>query len=248
MLAKTLPSILTSQAKVVPLSQSQAKLNGNVASSSSSRPAWALTESAAVTADEERLQDDEDDLLSFAESLDFDQYIGDMEVRTMMDGLRHRIAEMEKEVAMEEERDGASEERAVKREHLAMMVRYYQLLTIHMVLGIEQNFFYQSLQNSFISIFCFLVKIDEAMTMGAQQLEKSQLAKDIAAARCVLQSDEGSELNAVHSNKSVTAMIKSSRDKILTDVSEPKILHNVRFALCTTTVFPAIKIFKVQDI
>ena len=73
------------------------------------------------------------------------------------------------------------------------------------------------------------------MTMGAQQLEKSQIDKDIAAARCVLQSDEGSELNAVHSNKSVTAMIKSSRDKILTDAPEPKILHHVRFALCTTT-------------
>ena len=137
MLAKTSPSILTSQAKTVVLHQSQAKSNGTIASSSSSRPAWALTESAAETADEERLQDDEDDLLSFAEGLDFDQYIGDMEVRTMMDGLRHRIAEMEKEVAMEEKRDGAIEERAVKREQLAMMVRYYEFSNVNLLNRIE---------------------------------------------------------------------------------------------------------------
>lgn len=91
--------------------------------SSSNRPAWALTETAAETAVEEKELDDEDDLLSFAEGLDFDRYIGDMEVRTVMDRLRQRIAEMEKEVAIEELREGASELRADKKKQLADMVR-----------------------------------------------------------------------------------------------------------------------------
>lgn len=97
--------------------------NNNSNNSSSNRPAWALTETAAETAVEEKELNDEDDLLSFAAGLDFDRYIGDMEVRTVMDRLRQRIAEMEKEVAIEELREGASELRADKKKQLAEMVR-----------------------------------------------------------------------------------------------------------------------------
>lgn len=49
----------------------------------------------------------------------------------------------------------------------------------------------------------------------SHQEEKSELERDAAAARLVLQSEEGADLQAVHSSKSVTAMIKSSRDKLL---------------------------------
>lgn len=50
--------------------------------------------------------------------------------------------------------------------------------------------------------------------------EKSEGGKDAAAARSVLQSVEGAEMGAVHSNRSVTAMIKSSRDKQQADQLE----------------------------
>lgn len=103
--------------------------NSNIGSSSS-RPAWALTETSAAAASEEKLLGDEDELLSFAEGLDFDRYIGDMEVRTVMDRLRKRIVEMEREVSMEEKREGASEERAAKRDLLAQMVCNVIVITI----------------------------------------------------------------------------------------------------------------------
>jgi hypothetical protein len=122
------PAAVLQESKIPGLSpvHAQAKSSGNAQAknvgSSSSRPAWALSETAAAAATEEKLLGDEDELLSFAEGLDFDRYIGDMEVRTVMDRLRQRISEMEREVSMEEKREGASEERAAKKDLLAQMV------------------------------------------------------------------------------------------------------------------------------
>ena len=93
----------------------------------------------SVAADQsvlEKEKNDEDELLSFAESLDFDRYIEDMEVRTIMDGLRHRIAEMEKEVGIDEKREGASEERQAKREALSQMVSLYRSYFYELLLKI----------------------------------------------------------------------------------------------------------------
>eukprot|EP00596_Hydrurales_sp_CCMP1899_P007063 CAMPEP_0119044676 /NCGR_PEP_ID=MMETSP1177-20130426/33494_1 /TAXON_ID=2985 /ORGANISM="Ochromonas sp, Strain CCMP1899" /LENGTH=382 /DNA_ID=CAMNT_0007015151 /DNA_START=167 /DNA_END=1315 /DNA_ORIENTATION=- len=165
----------------------QAKTSGPNVGSSSSRPAWALSEIAAAAANEEKLLGDEDELLSFAEGLDFDRYIGDMEVRTVMDRLRQRISEMEREVSMEEKREGASEERAAKKDLLAQM-------------------------------------IDDALHLG-QQEEKSEMERDREDARSVLNSEAGADLQNIHSNKSVVAMIKTSRDKMLgTVIQEPKVV------------------------
>ena len=89
----------------------------------SSRPAWALTETAAAVASEDKLAGDEDDLLNFAASLDFDRYMGDVEVRVMIDGLRKRIVDLEREAANDDDREAAQEERAAKKEMLTKMVR-----------------------------------------------------------------------------------------------------------------------------
>jgi hypothetical protein len=94
------------------------------------RPAWALTEEAAKTAAEDKLQGDEADLIAFAEGLDFERYIGDMEVQTMMERLRWRIGQLEKEVESDDKRETDGAQRAAKRELLAQMVRTSLLMLI----------------------------------------------------------------------------------------------------------------------
>jgi hypothetical protein len=74
--------------------------------SSSSKPAWALTESTAEIVSEEKLRGDEDELLDFAKSLtDVDKYLQDIEVKQMMERLRARIAALEHEVSAEDQKE-----------------------------------------------------------------------------------------------------------------------------------------------
>ena len=93
-----------------------------------------MTSIAADQSILDKEKNDEDELLSFAESLDFDRYIEDMEVRTIMDGLRHRIAEMEKEVGIDEKREGASEERQAKRDALSQMVNIHFKILLSIII------------------------------------------------------------------------------------------------------------------
>lgn len=91
-------------------------------SSSSSKPAWALTETASIAASDAEELDDEDELLSFAEGLDFDRLIDDMELQSVMDQLKSRISAMEKDAAIKDQRDEATEDRIEKKKLLAQMV------------------------------------------------------------------------------------------------------------------------------
>lgn len=59
------------------------------------RPMWALTEEQAEMAVERAEYDEADDLLDFANSLDFDKYISDSEVSALIENVRSRIAELE---------------------------------------------------------------------------------------------------------------------------------------------------------
>lgn len=87
----------------------------------SQKPAWAMTEDT----DEQRVrnleQAEEDELLEFAEGLDYDKYIDDVEVQVMMEKLRKRIGDLEAEVKVEDQRESAAEERQAKREMLDLM-------------------------------------------------------------------------------------------------------------------------------
>jgi len=89
-----------------------------------SKPAWAMTEKAADNQKEEQLEQEEALLLDFAQSLDFDKYIGDIEVQTMMERLRKRIAELEKEVVQDEQRSADADSRAALKAKLELMVRH----------------------------------------------------------------------------------------------------------------------------
>lgn len=88
-----------------------------------SRPAWALTESNAELASDAKKIREEDELLDFAKSLNYDKYIADLEVKLMMERLRKRIEELEKEVAAEDQREADADLRAARREMLELMVR-----------------------------------------------------------------------------------------------------------------------------
>ena len=48
-------------------------------------PMWAMTEDKAAAAAQEREDEELEELLSFAQGLDFEKYIDDMEIATMMD-------------------------------------------------------------------------------------------------------------------------------------------------------------------
>ena len=87
-----------------------------------SRPVWALTEKDADIAADRKEQQEEEELLKFAENLDFDKFVNEVELQSMMDRLRRRITELEKEVAVEEQKEADSEMRQAKKELLSLMV------------------------------------------------------------------------------------------------------------------------------
>jgi hypothetical protein len=112
----------------------EAKEKPLFARAGAAKPAWALPAKPAGGDGDDDDEDafgfqDEAELLRFAESLDFNKYINDIEVATMMEKLRQRISALERDISQEgqegDRRDGDA--RAAKREMLARMV--YQCLT-----------------------------------------------------------------------------------------------------------------------
>lgn len=93
----------------------------SISSKVTGKPAWAVTEEAAEKLSEAKQAKEEDELLNFALGLNFDRYIGDMEVQMTVERLRRRIAELEREVKEEESRELDAEARAARREMLEMM-------------------------------------------------------------------------------------------------------------------------------
>lgn len=93
----------------------------SISSKATGKPAWAVTEEAAEKLSEAKQAKEEDELLNFALGLNFDRYIGDMEVQMTVERLRRRIAELEREVKEEESRELDAEARAARREMLEMM-------------------------------------------------------------------------------------------------------------------------------
>jgi hypothetical protein len=80
------------------------------------KPAWALTETAAEEASEDKELEDADELIDFAKSLDFEKYIDDMEIQTMMDRVKKRINELERDTVVENSRIMESQERQIQRQ------------------------------------------------------------------------------------------------------------------------------------
>jgi len=80
------------------------------APSGGSRPKWALTEDEACLAEEKEDDNEALSLMAFAKSLDFNRYMDDLEVKTMINQVAKRIHELETSKAREEADDAARAE------------------------------------------------------------------------------------------------------------------------------------------
>jgi hypothetical protein len=181
------------EAKSISSSLSSKKLN--------QRPAWAVTETLAQKLKDIKEEAEDEDLLAFARDLDYEKYIGDMEVKLMMDRLRRRIIDLEREVLQEEQRNvehNNQESRAARREMLELMGQA------------EQS----------------LLSQQRGMMMDEQQLAMN-------TAKALLEEED--DMQAVHSTKSVVALLKSAKEKIhqvqnavkKTEVAEAKVTNEV---------------------
>lgn len=84
------------------------------------RPAWSYAKEeeaneAAQLAAESKEEEEADDLLKFAEGLDFEKYMDDVEIKTMMEMVAHRIQELEKETKLDAQLESEAEMRGVMR-------------------------------------------------------------------------------------------------------------------------------------
>ena len=76
------------------------------------------------------LDGDEEDLLAFASGLDIEKYLGDMEIKAMMERVKRRILELEREVVQEGRREAEAEQRAARRAQSDTQVRTVVSLSI----------------------------------------------------------------------------------------------------------------------
>ena len=84
--------------------------------------------------------------------------MGDVEVRVMIDGLRKRIVDLEREASQEEGRGAAQEERAAKKEMLTKMVRLqFSTFTVYVscLLAYNRDYFTIGLLQWTLSLVTF---------------------------------------------------------------------------------------------
>lgn len=93
------PSVAESKATTIASSSSSSKKKNT------NKPAWAYAkEEEAVDMLENKELEDDEGLLDFANDLDFDKYMDDVEIKTMMDAVAKRIGELEVDVKNDDER------------------------------------------------------------------------------------------------------------------------------------------------
>jgi hypothetical protein len=85
---ETTSEIVTADELSIPLSSSK-KL---IASDEGKKPLWAMTEEKATEIAREKQDEEVEELLSFAQGLDFEKYIDDMEIATMMDQVKKLLS------------------------------------------------------------------------------------------------------------------------------------------------------------
>jgi hypothetical protein len=135
-----------------------------------------MSEIAAKQAMEDKELGDPEGLLEFASGLNFDVMIADMEVKQLMERLKKRIFDLEKEVSQEEKRE--VESGVTKKNLLALL---------------EKG----------------LSSLDGSGSPGGGD-DMSVEDEELTAARELLRGDE--DLQAVHSTKSVAAMLRAARE------------------------------------
>lgn len=82
------------------------------------KPAWALTQEKYAEAKEEKEEEEVDELLSFAENLDFEQYVADYEIRAALEKVRDRISELSRHKDLQESKDEEKKSEEANEEEL----------------------------------------------------------------------------------------------------------------------------------
>lgn len=88
-----------------PAEAREAKGRAGVVAAAGIRPLWALTEAAAAEAEAAREEEEEGDLLAFAEGLDIDRFLEESEVLALLAGTQARIDAMERAGREEEQEE-----------------------------------------------------------------------------------------------------------------------------------------------
>ena len=101
------------------------KTSSSVSKAMAKRPAWAQTEKVAKEVSQSKDEfdldmGDDEGLLDFAQNLDFENVMGDIEVKSMMKKLQERIALLESDIKNDNQREGEKAERAAHRELLGI--------------------------------------------------------------------------------------------------------------------------------
>ena len=118
----TLPAILPVASSSSSSSDTQGSESPNAGDKPNpkNRPAWSYAKEedadmAAQYAAESKEEEEVDDLLKFAEGLDFDKYMDDVEIKTMMEMVGNRIRELEKDSKLEAQLESEAEMRGTLR-------------------------------------------------------------------------------------------------------------------------------------
>ena len=99
--------------------EKSSSVNNKGAAGNKNKPAWAFAnEGDAAEAKEAKEMDDDEGLLDFAAGLDFEKYVDDMEVQTMLAAVAKRIRELEREVKDDDARALSAAERQAFRAQL----------------------------------------------------------------------------------------------------------------------------------
>jgi hypothetical protein len=75
------------------------------------KPLWALNQTDAAAAEVQAEEDEVSELLAFTKDLDFDKYIHDAEVQSMIDQVKRRIQELEKQEQADDTADNDNPDR-----------------------------------------------------------------------------------------------------------------------------------------
>ncbi|KAJ8598421.1 hypothetical protein CTAYLR_007647 [Chrysophaeum taylorii] len=173
------------------------------------RPMWALTEQQAGEASELLEGDKAEDLLAFAQNLDFDKYITDSEVSALIENVRSRIKELE--AADDNDDDATAKSEASIDRKLGSEVRKAMQLTAANLKSFQQKKDDDEAQPK------------EAATAAGEEEDAASVAQSLL--------DVDKALGSIHSKKSLAAVAertkqtaeaaRSSNKKLLAVDEEP---------------------------
>jgi len=175
-------------------------------------PKWKFSKESAEGVENEEREAEEEELLQFAENLNFDEYIHDIEVKTMIEAVQKRIQELEKSKEQDEHNEDLRMQEKVNRLLQAQKAQQQGSSNQQMELTEEE-----------------LEELAEGFDVEEMEAKMAEEKKDdiIGMAKSVL-NDAEDGMKKVHSTKSVAAIAKKSKsdyqEEEYPEVVNPKIV------------------------